>query len=164
MLPTSLRRLVHRVPGKEGVESLKSWQRPGFEVAEVGGRSPTALSEAAEARLVVLELVMLVLEHLHRHVEEVVELPVDVVGHVLEQEGDVVDGAIELLADVLRRFLEGLRDSPENFDEVVLSLIVDSEILGLGVVVVVGISVVVVLVIALRETKFFVLRPIVRVI
>ena len=144
--------MVLRVPGEVGIESLKRGQGSGVEVAQIGGRSAAALSEAAEARLVVLELVVLVFEHLHRHVEEVVELPVDVAGHVLEQEGDVADGAVELLADVFCRFLERLRDPAKEFDEVVFRFVVDAKVLGLGVVVVaVGVGVVVILVIAFGE-------------
>ena len=51
---------------------------------------------------------MLVFKHLHRHVEEVVELPVDVGRRVFKEERDVCDGPVELLAHVLGRFLEGL--------------------------------------------------------
>ena len=95
---------------------------------------------------------MLVFKHLHRHVEEVVELPVDVARHVLEQEGDIADGAVELLSDVFCRFLERLRDPAKEFDEVVFRFVVDAEVLGLGVVVVaVGVGVVVILVIAFGE-------------
>ena len=77
---------------------------------------------------------MLVFKHLHRHVEEVVELPVDVGRCVFKEERDVCDGAVELLAHVLGCFLEGLRKLSEKLDELVLGLFVDaSEVLLVGV-------------------------------
>jgi len=54
------------------------------------------------------------LEHLHGHVEEVVELPVDVVRRVLEQERDVTNGAVEFLSDVFRRLLERVSQSTKQ--------------------------------------------------
>jgi hypothetical protein len=52
---------------------------------------------------------MLMLEHLHGHVEEVVEFPVDVRHGVAHQVRHVADSAIKLLADALARFLERLQ-------------------------------------------------------
>jgi len=66
------------------------------------------------------------LKHFHRHVEEVVELPVDVVRRVLEEERDVGDGSVELFPDVFRRFLERLRELPEKFDDLVFGLFVEA--------------------------------------
>jgi hypothetical protein len=63
---------------------------------------------------------MLMLEHLHGHVEEVVEFSVDVRHGVAHQVRHVAHSAIKLLADALARFLERLQN--EKFAKLLTNL------------------------------------------
>ena len=59
---------------------------------------------------------MLMLKHFHRHVEKVVELPIDVRHSVTHQERHISDSTVKLLAHVLACFFERLRNPSEQFD------------------------------------------------
>jgi hypothetical protein len=68
--------------------------------------------------------VVLMLEHLHGHIEEVVELAVHVGRRVAQQVRHVGHGLVELLGHALARLLERLRDLPEDPDQLVLGFVV----------------------------------------